>query len=38
MEKNNLGILHGWRVFQCVPGQEAKTIIDFIKPTMESEK
>lgn len=30
MEKNNLGIIHGWRVFQCPPGAEAKTILDFI--------
>jgi hypothetical protein len=36
MEKNNLGILHGWRVFQCVPGREVQTIVDFIKPAMQS--
>jgi len=34
MDKNNLGILHGWRVFQCPPGHEANTIVDFIKPTI----
>jgi hypothetical protein len=36
MEKNNLGILNGWRVFQCPPGHEANTIVDFIKPTIEA--
>ncbi len=35
MEKNNLGILHGWRVFQCVPGSEVHTIEGFIKPAMQ---
>jgi hypothetical protein len=35
MEKNNLGILHGWRVFQCVPGQEVQTIVDFVKPLLQ---
>ena len=32
MEKNNLGILQGWRVFQCVPGRECHTIFHFIGP------
>ena len=36
MQKNNLGILHGWRVFQCVPGSEVQTIVDFIKPAIEA--
>jgi hypothetical protein len=36
MEKNNLGILNGWRVFQCVPGRETQTIVDFIIPAISS--
>jgi hypothetical protein len=32
MEKNNLGILNGWRVFQCVPGMECQAVVDFVQP------
>lgn len=36
MEKNNLGILNGWRVFQCVPGKEAQAIVKCVKPAMQA--